>query len=72
MHDLIYHKGIIVAHINLGSVISEATKAIVATVSGGKVYSLSGNVIGSLRNVSDPAPDKSLSSAFRNALGIKE
>ena len=72
MHDLIYHRGLAVAHINLGSVISETTKAIVATVSGGKVYSLSGDVIGSLRSVCDPAPDKTLSTAFRKALGIAD
>ena len=72
MHDLIYHKGLVVAHIDLGSVFSEVTKAIVATVSGGKVYSLSGDVIGSIRGVCDPAPDKALSAALRKALGIQE
>ncbi len=70
MHDLIYHKGRVVAHINLGSVFSEVGNAKVGTISGGKIYSIDGQILGSFRSASDPSPDKSLSAAFCAVLNI--
>ena len=70
MHDLIYHKGHVVAHINLGSVFAEAGNTKVGTVSGGKIFSTDGKVLGSFRGASDPSPDKSLSAAFCAALNL--
>ena len=49
MYDLIYHKGLVVAHVNLGSVFIETTKVKIATLSEGKIYSLSGQFLGSMR-----------------------
>ena len=70
MHDIIYHKGRVVAHINLGSVFAEVGNVKVGAVSGGKIYSLDGEVLGSFRGASDPSPDKSLSAAFCAVLKI--
>ena len=70
MHDLIYHKGRVVAHINLGSVFAEIGNAKVGAVSGGKIYSVDGQMLGSFRSASDPSPDKSLSAAFCAVLNI--
>lgn len=70
MHDLIYHKGHVVAHINLGSVFAEVGNAKVGSVSGGKIFSVDGRVLGSFRSASDPSPDKSLSAAFCAVLNL--
>ena len=70
MFDLIYHRGIAVAHVNLGSVFSEVGGAKIGSLSGGKIYSMDGEVLGSFRNASDPSPDKALSAAFCSALKL--
>jgi hypothetical protein len=71
MHDLIYHKGQVVAHINLGSVFSELENIKVGALSGGKIFSIDGEVLGSFRGASDPSPGKSLSAAFCAALNLE-
>ena len=70
MHDLIYHKGQVVAHINLGSVFAEAGGVKIGNLSGGKIFSTDGKVLGSFRGASDPSPDKSLSAAFCAVLNL--
>ena len=70
MHDLIYHKGHVVARINLGSVFSEIGNTKVGSLSGGKIYSLDGRVIGSFRGANDQSPDKALSDAFCAVLNL--
>ncbi len=71
MHDLIYDKGHVVAHIKLGSVFAEVGGAKVGSLSGGKIFSNDGRVLGSFRGVSDQSPDKSLSAAFRAVLNLE-
>ena len=70
MYDFIYHRGIAVAHVKLGSVFSEAGGAKIGSLSGGKIYSMDGEVLASFRNASDPSPDKALSAAFCSALKL--
>ena len=70
MHDLIYHKGRVVAQIDLGSVFNEIGRTKVGAVSGGKIYSVDGQMLGSFRSACDPSPDKSLSTAFCAVLNI--
>ena len=70
MHDLIYHKGRVVAHIDLGSVFAGIGNAKLGAVSGGKIYSVNGQMLGSFRSASDPSPEKSLSASFCAVLNI--
>jgi hypothetical protein len=70
MYDFIYHRGNVVARINLGDVFSEANSTKIGALSGGKIFSTDGKVLGSFRGASDPSPDKSLSAAFCAALNI--
>ena len=72
MYDLIYHKGLVVAHVNLGSVFIETTKVKIATLSEGKIFSLSGQFLGSMRVAGNPSSDRSLSPAFLKVLGIED
>ena len=72
MYDLIYHKGLVVAHVNLGSVFIETTKVKIATLSEGKIYSLSGQFLGSMRTAGNAYSERSLSPAFLKVLGLEE
>ena len=72
MYDLIYHKGVVVAHVNLGSVFIESTQTKIATLSEGKIFSLSGQLLGLMRVAGNPSSDRSLSPAFLKVLGMED
>ena len=68
MYDFIYDEGHVVAYIKLGFVYTETIDIKVATVSGGKIFSFTGQLVGHVRNATSMSTNKSLWLAFRKLL----
>lgn len=70
MYDLIYDEGRAVAYIKLGEVYTLETNIKVATVSEGKIFSFTGQIVGHLHKGTSSSPEQALSSAFRKLLEV--